>query len=210
MTNAVRPYTGLLSRITVPVKTLTFRGVLLATAWQSTPRRGKLTILAGGTGQVGGMGVKQVTVIAALAAAMALASCAVGPDFATPTAPETERYTPEPLRSTTSSAPVADGAAQRFLKGRDVSGEWWRLYGSRPLNTLIRRALDANPNLQAAMSTLRIANENVYAQQGKFFPLIQGNFNPTRQQQTSAITPIPSAVPPPNPFNLVTSQLTIA
>ena len=38
---------------------------------------------------MGGMGVKQVTVIAALAAAMALASCAVGPDFATPTAPET-------------------------------------------------------------------------------------------------------------------------
>jgi len=82
------------------------------------------------------MGVKQVTVIAAVAAAMALASCSVGPDFATPTAPETERYTPEPLRTTTSSAPVADGAAQRFLKGRDVSGEWWRLYGSRPLTGL--------------------------------------------------------------------------
>ena len=156
------------------------------------------------------MGVKQVTVIAAVAAAMALASCSVGPDFATPTAPETERYTPEPLRTTTSSAPVADGAAQRFLKGRDVSGEWWRLYGSRPLTGLIRRALDANPNLQATMAALRAANENVYAQQGKFFPLIQGNFNPSRQQQSSAITPVPSGVPPPNPFNLVTSQLTIA
>jgi NodT family efflux transporter outer membrane factor (OMF) lipoprotein len=168
------------------------------------------------------MGVKQVTVIAALAAAMALASCSVGPDFATPTAPETERYTPEPLRSTTSSAPVADGAAQRFLKGRDVSGEWWRLYGSRPLNTLIRRALDANPNLQATMAALRVANENVYAQQGKFFPLVQGNFAPSRQSQSSALAPVLAAsnptfpvLPGPaqhitNPFNLVTSQLTIA
>src|ERR1700746_1002934 len=114
-------------------------------AWQFTGCRGKLRILAGGPGWwarlVGGMGVKQVTVIAAVAAAMALASCSVGPDFATPRAPETERYTPEPLRTTTSSAPVADGAAQRFLKGRDVSGEWWRLYGSRPLTGLIRRAL---------------------------------------------------------------------
>jgi NodT family efflux transporter outer membrane factor (OMF) lipoprotein len=175
-----------------------------------------------GAGQVGGMGVKQVTVIAALAAAMALASCSVGPDFATPTAPETERYTPEPLRSTTSSAPVADGAAQRFLKGRDVSGEWWRLYGSRPLNTLIRRALDANPNLQATMAALRVANENVYAQQGKFFPLVQGNFAPSRQSQSSALAPVLAAsnptfpvLPGPaqritNPFNLVTSQLTIA
>jgi NodT family efflux transporter outer membrane factor (OMF) lipoprotein len=175
-----------------------------------------------GAGQVGGMGVKQVTVFAAVAAAMALASCSVGPDFATPTAPETERYTPEPLRTTTSSAPVADGAAQRFLKGRDVSGEWWRLYGSRPLTALIRRALDANPNLQATMAALRVANEDVYAQQGKFFPLIQGNFNPSRQSQSSALAPVLAAsnptfpvLPGPaqritNPFNLVTSQLTIA
>ena len=108
------------------------------------------------------MGVKQVTVIAAVAAAMALASCSVGPDFATPTAPETERYTPKPLRTTTSSAPVADGAAQRFLKGRDVQGEWWRLFGSRPLTGLIHRGVDANPNLQAAMAALRAANENVW------------------------------------------------
>ena len=145
------------------------------------------------------MGVKQVTVIAALAAAMAFASCSVGPDFATPTAPETERYTPEPLRSTTSSAPVADGAAQRFLKGRDVSGEWWRLYGSRPLNTLIRRALDANPNLQATMAALRVANENVYAQEGKFFPLVQGNFAPSRQSQSSALAPVLAASNPTFP-----------
>jgi outer membrane protein TolC len=98
----------------------------------------------------------------------------------------------EPLQTGTSSAPVADGAAQHFRSGRDVEGEWWRLYGSHKLNALILRALDANPNLQSAMAALRVANENVYAQQGKFFPLIQANFNPSRQRQSDALAPIPS------------------
>src|SRR5271165_5229342 len=116
------------------------------------------------------MWVKRIPVIAAaIAAATALASCAVGPDFAPPSAPESERYTKEPLQTSTSSAPVADGAAQHFRTGRDVEGEWWRLYGSHKLNALIRRALDANPNLQSTMAALRLANENVYTQQGKFF-----------------------------------------
>jgi NodT family efflux transporter outer membrane factor (OMF) lipoprotein len=176
------------------------------------------------------MWVKRVQVIAAAwAAAAALASCAVGPDFSPPAPPESERYTQEPLKATTASAPVANGAAQHFRSGRDVEGEWWRLYGSHKLNALIRRALDANPSLQSAMSALRLANENVYAQQGKFFPLIAANFNPSRQSQSTALAPVlglsTSAVPTNggmagsngagaqpifNPFNLVTSQLTIA
>ncbi|MBV8745468.1 MAG: hypothetical protein JO134_10555, partial [Xanthobacteraceae bacterium] len=173
---------------------------------------------------------RRILIIAAgLAAATALASCAVGPDFSPPAPPESERYTQEPLKTSTSSAPVADGAAQHFRAGRDVEGEWWRLYGSRKLDAVIGRALDANPNLQSAMSALRMANEGVYAQQGKFFPLIQANFNPSRQSQSTALAPVlglsPSAIPTPpamagsngagaqpiiNPFNLVTSQLTVA
>jgi outer membrane protein TolC len=108
----------------------------------------------------GGMGVKQGSAIAAmLAAATVLASCAVGPDFAAPTAPETERYTKEPLTPVTASAQVMDGAAQHFRKGRDVQGEWWRLYGSRSLSALIARALDNNPTLQSTMAALRNPNE---------------------------------------------------
>src|SRR5271166_1052261 len=101
---------------------------------------------------------------AALAATTVLSSCAVGPDFAAPAAPESERYTKEPLKPTTTSAPVMDGAAQHFRKGRDVEGEWWRLYRSRSLNALIRRSIDANPTLQAALSALRNANEMTLAQ----------------------------------------------
>jgi NodT family efflux transporter outer membrane factor (OMF) lipoprotein len=168
------------------------------------------------------MGVKRVLVIAAaMAAATVLASCAVGPDFSAPTAPESEGYTKERLKPT-ASAPVQDGAAQRFRNGFDVEGQWWRLYRSPGLNALIRRALDANPSLQSAMASLRNANEMTYAQQGKFFPLVQAGFLPSRQSQSSALAPVLSAsnptfpvLPGPaqqitNPFNLVTSQLTVA
>ena len=50
------------------------------------------------------------------------------------------------------------------------------------------------------MSALRAAKEAVYAQQGKYFPLVQANFNPTRQQTPPSLTPIPaSAAPEPSP-----------
>jgi NodT family efflux transporter outer membrane factor (OMF) lipoprotein len=42
------------------------------------------------------------------------------------------------------------------------------------------------------MSALRASKEVVYAQQGKYFPLAQANFNPTRQQTAATLTPIPA------------------
>jgi outer membrane protein TolC len=43
------------------------------------------------------------------------------------------------------------------------------------------------------MSTLRASNEAIYAQEGKYFPLVEGNFNPTRQRTSAALAPIPSS-----------------
>src|ERR1700746_2961751 len=96
---------------------------------------------------------------AAFTATFCVAGCAVGPDFAVPPAPPVDRYTKEPLGAPISSSDVEDGAAQHFLKGRDLPGEWWRMFKSRELDALIKQALDANPNVQAALAALRLANE---------------------------------------------------
>ena len=53
----------------------------------------------------------------ALVAALALASCAVGPDFLHPAAPEIGRYTKEPLAPVTSSTDAPTGQPQHFLPG---------------------------------------------------------------------------------------------
>jgi NodT family efflux transporter outer membrane factor (OMF) lipoprotein len=147
--------------------------------------------------------------VAALAGATLLTSCiAVGPDFVHPAAPEVSRYTKEPLAPRTSSTDAPTGRAQRFAQDRDIPQEWWRLFKSPALNALIARALKANPNLQATMSSLRAAKEAVYAQQGKFFPLAQGNFNPTRQQTAASLAPIPASGA--NVFDLYTAQVLVS
>jgi outer membrane protein TolC len=126
-------------------------------------------------------------------AALLLASCAVGPDFVHPAPPAVGRYTKEPLETRTSSTDAPTGQSQRFVQGRDLAQEWWRLFRSRALNALIEGALNNNPSLQSAIATLRAANQAVYAQEGKFFPLVEANFNPTYNRTSAALQPIPSS-----------------
>jgi NodT family efflux transporter outer membrane factor (OMF) lipoprotein len=137
-----------------------------------------------------------------------LTGCAVGPDFAHPAAPEITRYTREPLAPQTSGSDVATGQRQRFIEGRDIPQEWWAVFKSPKLDALIKRSLDNNPNLQSALATLRANQQAVHAQEGKFFPLVQANFNPTRQQTSAALSPVPATGA--NVFNLVTAQLQVA
>jgi NodT family efflux transporter outer membrane factor (OMF) lipoprotein len=137
-----------------------------------------------------------------------LTGCAVGPDFAHPAAPEITRYTREPLAQQTSGSDVATGQRQQFIEGRDIPQEWWTVFKSPKLDALIKRSLDNNPNLQSALATLRANQQAVYAQEGKFFPLVQANFNPTRQQTSGALSPVPASGA--SVFNLVTAQLQVA
>src|SRR5690348_8467471 len=94
---------------------------------------------------------------AALAATALLASCAVGPDFAPPSAPDVPGYTPERLSPTTTSAASPGGEAQRFVKDLDLPGQWWTLFHSKQLNALVEKALAANQDLKAAQAALRVA-----------------------------------------------------
>ena len=65
----------------------------------------------------------------AVGAVALVSGCAVGPDFPPP-APDVSGYTPKPLPAQTVAADDAAGAAQRFAIGRDIPGDWWRLFGS--------------------------------------------------------------------------------
>jgi NodT family efflux transporter outer membrane factor (OMF) lipoprotein len=128
-----------------------------------------------------------------LAAVTLLASCAVGPDFLHPAAPDVTRYTREPLARQTSSTDAPTGGSQRFVIGRDIPQEWWTLFKSPALNHLIKRALNNNPTLQSALASLRAAQEAANAQKGKFFPLVQANFNPSYNRTSAALTPVPAS-----------------
>src|SRR6202035_424013 len=144
----------------------------------------------------------------ALAATPLLTSCAVGPDFLHPAAPEITRYSREPLASRTSGTDVADGQRQHFVDRRDIPHEWWSVFKSPALNALIERSLANNPNLQSAIATLQADKQAVYTQEGKFFPLVLANFNPTHQRTSAALSPVPSSGA--SIFDLDTAQLQVS
>jgi NodT family efflux transporter outer membrane factor (OMF) lipoprotein len=137
----------------------------------------------------------------AFAAAVLLAGCAVGPDFRHPAAPEVTRYTREPLATHMA-------ASQRFAAGGDIPEQWWALFRSPALDALIERSLQNNPNLQAALATLRAARQAVETQEAKYFPFIQANFNPTRQRTSAILSPVPASGA--SIFDLDTAQLTVS
>jgi NodT family efflux transporter outer membrane factor (OMF) lipoprotein len=153
--------------------------------------------------------------IAVPVAAMVVSGCAVGPDFITPAAPEVTRYTKEPLETRTSSTDISPavsngkfGQSQHFVAGRDIPADWWRVFHSRALNALVEKSLVANPNLQSAIAALRAAKESVYAQQGKYFPLVQANYSPSRQETSAVISPTPTSGA--TLFNLYTAQVLVS
>jgi NodT family efflux transporter outer membrane factor (OMF) lipoprotein len=146
--------------------------------------------------------------LSSLAAALLLASCAVGPDFLSPAAPDAAGYTKEPLTPQTSSANAPHGQAQRFDVGRDIAADWWTLFRSPALTALVQQSIRNNPSLQTAIANLRAARQAVYAQEGKFFPLVTANFNPTNQLTPGVLTPVLNSGA--NPFALYTAQIGVS
>jgi NodT family efflux transporter outer membrane factor (OMF) lipoprotein len=115
--------------------------------------------------------------------ALALGGCAVGINFQAPTAPAVAQYTPAPLPPETVRAA---GVAQKFSPGADISGQWWSLFHSPELNSLINTALAHNPTLTASRQTLIEAEENVRAEEGSFVPSLSGSFQDERERISSA------------------------
>jgi NodT family efflux transporter outer membrane factor (OMF) lipoprotein len=148
-------------------------------------------------------------VTAALAAGV-LAGCAVGPNFKTPAPPHTAGYVPAgQLPAMTASAPLPGGAAQRFVDGLDIPGQWWTLFQSTELNALLERALANSPTLEAAQAALRQANENVAAQRGSYYPSISGQAQSERQKASGAAFGIPG-FPSSYFYNLDTASVNVS
>ena len=144
-----------------------------------------------------------------LAALLLLAGCAVGPDFHRPAPPAVGGYTPEPLSMETAAVDIPGGAAQRFVQGLDIPGQWWTLFHSASLNALIEQALKANPDLQAAQAALRVAQETAYAQAGAYYPSIDANFSPSRQKNPTAVL-APTLASGTPIFSLYTAQVSVS
>jgi NodT family efflux transporter outer membrane factor (OMF) lipoprotein len=139
-----------------------------------------------------------------------LSACAVGPNFKRPPAPPDLGYGSASERK---SAPAAapGGAAQRLVAGMDIPNQWWTLFQSPKLNTLVEQALKGNPNVGAAQAALRQAHELYSAQWTSFFPTVQGGFSGVRSKNALGTIANPTSLPQANPYyNLYTAQLSVS
>lgn len=113
----------------------------------------------------------------------ALAGCAAGPDFKRPAAPAANGYSPaSAVPASTTSAPVLAGESQRFNPKVDIPFDWWTLFQSPQINSLIKRAFQANPSIASAQAALRQAQEYANAQQGFFYPTVSASYSPSRNK----------------------------
>jgi NodT family efflux transporter outer membrane factor (OMF) lipoprotein len=142
---------------------------------------------------------------------LALAGCAVGPDFKPPEAPAVadaaHAYTSVSLPSQTASAPGTGGAAQRFVAGADVPALWWQLFRSPPLDQLVRSAVANSPTLASAQAALRQAQELYTADAGsRLWPGVTGQVGATRERVSQAASQVPGGIT----YNLYNASVNVS
>jgi NodT family efflux transporter outer membrane factor (OMF) lipoprotein len=148
--------------------------------------------------------------IAVAAVIACLSACAVGPNFKRPPAPTAAGYGSASARV---SAPAAapGGDFQRLAADMDIPSQWWTLFQSPKLDTLVEQALKGNPNVGAAQAALRQARELYSAQRTSFFPTVQADFSGLRSKNALGTIANPTSLPQTNPYyNLYTAQLTVS
>lgn len=138
-----------------------------------------------------------------------LTACAVGPDFQTPTAPAVKGYTATPLPKQTAVVPGQGNAAQsQYFTVGQIPHDWWVLYHSPTLDSLIKQGLTNSPSLAQAKATLIQAQENYRAQIGtSYFPSVNGTLGATREQVNGASSGTSATT---NPFNLYNASVSVS
>ncbi len=146
-------------------------------------------------------------VIATGFAGTLLASCALGPDFKRPDAPQAN-YSSRALPSEIASAQGPGGTPQRFVPGQSVAGAWWELYQSPALNALVTEAIANNPTLEAAEATLRQADEIYKAERDAFWPYVEGTAGFNRQQSFQGFQN--NGGGSRSPYSIATAQVSVS
>lgn len=140
----------------------------------------------------------------------ALGSCAVGPDFHAPAAPDTERYTRGAQPASTVAASGAAGIAQSFETVDRAPRTWWTQFRSDALDDLVNDALQHSPTLAQARARLTEAQENYRAQAGAtLIPTVDAKLSDTRQKTNLAAFGIAN-VPNPGPFTLYNASVSVS
>src|ERR1700722_20132445 len=117
---------------------------------------------------------------------MAVAGCLVGPDFMSPDPPSVTRYT-SPGEAAAAQAHSAQAVPrQTVVLGKRVTAEWWTLFRSPNLDTLVTQAIAGSRTLESAKARLAQARETIAAASSALCPQVGFDAGVTQEKQTAA------------------------
>jgi len=147
--------------------------------------------------------------ILAIFSPLITAGCVVGPNFKQPGPPPVANYTPRPVKTTEGASGIPGGEIQHFTVASDIPADWWTLFHSQALNTLITQALANNADLKAAQAAILVAHENTRSQRGAYFPQVTGGASATRQKDpANTLAPVPANNA--SLYTLITPQVSVS
>jgi NodT family efflux transporter outer membrane factor (OMF) lipoprotein len=139
----------------------------------------------------------------ALALLLLLSGCTVGPDFKPPAEPSTARYTSRDETLVGESDASSGSPPQTLAVGERVAVDWWTLFQSPDLDSVVKQAIDRSPTLESAKERLVQAREAIAAASSALYPQVTAGAGVTRQKVSVTQYGLPpSAAPLPPNFNL--------
>jgi NodT family efflux transporter outer membrane factor (OMF) lipoprotein len=118
-------------------------------------------------------------------AGLALASCAVGPNFHRPQAPDAQGY----LHPSAPPGETQPQDIQHINPGAEIAGQWWQLFRSPALDEAVRTAIAGSPTLAAANATLAQAREQVIIARAALLPSVSASAG-AQHSRSSAASPV--------------------
>lgn len=106
--------------------------------------------------------------VRACVALIAVAGCAVGPNYKAPQPPAQLHYT----RSDPQQIAAEGAPAQRMRSDIAMPSLWWQAFGSSELDAMIDMALKGSPTLKSALATLEQARSLLSAARGAAYPVL--------------------------------------
>ncbi|TDV37865.1 NodT family efflux transporter outer membrane factor (OMF) lipoprotein [Paraburkholderia caballeronis] len=120
------------------------------------------------------------TRLAAVVAALTLASCTVGPDFKPPQANAPAAWR-DPQRGADANATAKTPPSTPAVEA-DPDPRWWQSFGDPTLDALIDRALADNPDLREAVVRIAQAREQVQQTAAQGLPNVRASASYEREQ----------------------------
>jgi NodT family efflux transporter outer membrane factor (OMF) lipoprotein len=137
---------------------------------------------------------------ATVSALALLTGCAVGPDFVTPASPTTKDYevggTPQPK---VENSPEVQ---QHFAMGKKISGNWWQMFHSAQLDSVLQQAIAGNLTLVTAQANVAQAQQGISQVAGALWPQIDLAAGAHRQRPNLAAEGISGQAPIVNLFSI--------